>query len=231
MARGRRAGVGGRFAGENEEGHELVSQVVVHGGAAVEVVQKGIDGLVRDGLRPEAAPAPALTIIAPGASMKRTIVGVMGPGGSATRRDLENARRLGALLAQQGWVVLCGGRSAGVMDAVCRGAKEAGGLTVGVLPGDDPRGASDAVDIAIVTGMGNARNAINVLSSDLVIACGMGAGTASEIALALKADKDVILLGDHQESIAFFRSVGKDRVTVARDPDEAIALAQRLLGR
>jgi len=163
--------------------------------------------------------------------MRRSIVGVMGPGGGASRKDLENARRLGALVAQQGWVVLCGGRSAGVMDAVCRGAKEAGGLTVGVLPGDDAGGASEAVDIAIVTGMGNARNAINVLSSDLVLACGMGAGTASEIALALKAGKNVIILGDHPEAIAFFRAIGKGRVTVARDPDEAIAAARRLLGR
>ena len=163
--------------------------------------------------------------------MRRTIVGVMGPGAGASQKDLEHGRRLGALLAQQGWVVLCGGRSAGVMDAVCRGAKEAGGLTVGVLPGDDPGGASEAVDIAIVTGMGNARNAINVLSSDLVVACGMGAGTASEIALALKSDKDVIILGDHPEAIDFFRAVGKERVTVARDPDEVIAVARRLLGR
>lgn len=163
--------------------------------------------------------------------MRRTIIGVMGPGGGASRKDLENARRLGALVAQQGWVVLCGGRRAGVMDAVCRGAKEAGGLTIGVLPGDDPGDASEAVDIAIVTGMGNARNAVNVLSSDLVVACGMGAGTASEIALALKSGKNVIILGDHPEAIAFFRAVGKERVTVARDPDEAIAAARRLLGR
>ncbi len=163
--------------------------------------------------------------------MKRTIVGVMGPGGGASQKDLENARRLGALVAQQGWVVLCGGRSAGVMDAVCRGAKEAGGLTVGVLPGEDAGGTSEAVDIAIVTGMGNARNAVNVLSSDVVVACGMGTGTASEIALAFKAGKDVILLGDHPEAIAFFRAIGKGRVTVARDPEEAIAAARRLLGR
>jgi uncharacterized protein (TIGR00725 family) len=161
--------------------------------------------------------------------MRRTIVGVMGPGAGASRKDLEYARRLGALLAQEGWVVLCGGRSVGVMDDVCRGAKEAGGLTIGVLPGDDAGGASEAVDVAIVTGMGNARNAINVLSSDVVIACGMGAGTASEIALALKSDKDVIVLGQQPDAIAFFQAIGKERVTVASDPDDAIAIARRLL--
>ena len=163
--------------------------------------------------------------------MRRTIVGVMGPGDAATEKDLGHARRLGALLAGEGFVVLCGGRREGVMDAVSRGAREAGGLTVGVLPGDDPDDASDAVDIVIVTGMGSARNAINVLSSDVVIACGMGAGTASEIALALKAGRDVILLGDHAEGNAFFRSLGDKRVTLARDPDEAVAVARRLLGR
>jgi uncharacterized protein (TIGR00725 family) len=163
--------------------------------------------------------------------MRRTIVGVMGPGDSAGANDLENARRLGTLLAREGLVVLCGGRGEGVMDAVCRGARDAGGLTVGVLPGDDPDDASGAVDIVIVTGMGSARNAINVLSSDLVIACGMGAGTASEIALAIKAGRDVILLGGHAKGNAFFRALGKKQVTVARDPDEAVAVARRLLGR
>jgi predicted Rossmann-fold nucleotide-binding protein len=80
-----------------------------------------------------------------------------------------------------------------------------------------------------VAGMGNARNAINVLSSDVVIACGMGAGTASEIALALKSDKDVIVLGEDPEAIAFFQAIGNERVTVASDPDDAIAIARRLL--
>ena len=75
------------------------------------------------------------------------------------------------------------------MDEVSKGAKDAGGLVVGVIPTSDRSGCSDAVDIAIVTGMGNARNNINVLSSDVVVACGMGPGTASEVALALKSQK------------------------------------------
>src|SRR5262245_37435820 len=163
--------------------------------------------------------------------MRRIIIGVMGPGGGAGPRDLENARRLGTLIAKEGWVVLCGGRSIGVMDAVCKGAKEAGGLTVGILPDDDAVGASEAVDIAIVTGMGNARNVINVLSSDVVVACGIGAGTASEIALALKAEKDIVLLGDHKEAIEFFSAIGKEKVTVARDPEGVIAIAKQILKR
>src|SRR5262245_41541683 len=162
-------------------------------------------------------------------SLRRTIIGVMGPGDGAGRRDMDCARRLGALLANEGWVVLCGGRSVGVMDAVCRGAKEAGGLTLGILGSEDADSASDHVDIAVVTGMGQARNAVNVLSSDVVIACGIGTGTASEIALALKADRDVILLGQDETAIAFFHSLGTSRVPIARDADEAVTIARRLL--
>src|SRR4028119_1144630 len=116
--------------------------------------------------------------------MKKIIIGVMGPGEQATATDLQNAYELGKLIAQQGWVLLTGGRNVGVMDAANTGAKAANGLTVGILPTADPSGISKAIDIPIFTDMGNARNNINVLSSDVVIACGMGAGTASEVALA-----------------------------------------------
>ena len=78
---------------------------------------------------------------------------------------------------------------------------------VGVLPHASDRDISDAVDIAIMTGMGSARNNINVLSSDVVIACGMGAGTASEVALALKANKPIVLLTQHLESQLFFKTL------------------------
>jgi len=102
----------------------------------------------------------------------------MGPGDKATTSDINRAYHLGQLIADNGWVLLTGGRNVGVMDAASRGAKMVGGLTIGILPSNDTRAMSDAVDIAIVTDMGNARNSINVLSSDVVIACGMGIGTA-----------------------------------------------------
>ncbi len=161
--------------------------------------------------------------------MRRTVAGVIGPGSEASAEVLETAFELGRQIAQAGWVLLTGGRSAGVMDAASRGAKEGGGLTVGILPTEDASGMSEAVDIAILTGMGQARNNINVLSSRIVFACGMGAGTASEIALALKAGKKVILLCGNEESNAFFQSLGKDSVLIARRPDEAIAIAKNLL--
>ncbi|MGF1478116.1 MAG: cytochrome [Cyanophyceae cyanobacterium] len=159
----------------------------------------------------------------------KTLVGVMGPGDQATAADVENAYQLGILVAQQGWVLLTGGRNVGVMDAASRGAKAAGGVTVGILPTSAPEIVSEAVDITIVTDMGNARNNINVLSCQLMIACGMGAGTASEVALAIKNHKPVILLSEHQESQRFFTGLAKKSVFLANCPHEAIALAIRLV--
>jgi uncharacterized protein (TIGR00725 family) len=154
--------------------------------------------------------------------MRKIIVGVMGPGANATAIDLENAYQLGKLIAEAGWVLLTGGRNQGVMDAASKGAKAANGLTIGILPSSDVNTASDAVDIAIVTDLGNARNNINVLSSDVVIACGMGAGTASEIALALKVNKKVILLNNDDYSKAFFQNLAKEQVFIVENPASAI---------
>lgn len=161
--------------------------------------------------------------------MRKTVIGVMGPGKQATATDLQNAYQLGQLIAQKGWVLLTGGRNVGVMDAASKGAKSANGLTIGILPGDNAGGISEAVDIAIATDLGNARNNINVLSSNVVIACGMGAGTASEIALALKADKQVILLGESEASKVFFSQLAPQNISIVFNPVEAIEVAKKLL--
>lgn len=161
--------------------------------------------------------------------MRKIIIGVMGPGANATPLDLEYAYELGKLIAQQGWVLLTGGRNAGVMDAASIGAKAANGLTVGIIPTNDTNTLSEGVDIAIVTDMGNARNNINVLSSDIVIACGMGAGTASEVALALKGNKKVILLNNAEESKAFFSNLSKDNVFIVENPLQAIRTAKEIV--
>lgn len=160
---------------------------------------------------------------------RKILIGVMGPGSGASEVDRINAYELGKLIAREGWVLLTGGRNTGVMDAANQGAKAANGLTVGILPTDSDRGISDAVDIAIFTDMGSARNNINVLSSTVVVACGMGAGTASEVALALKADKSVILLSDRPESQQFFQSLSAERVFIAQTPVDAIAIVKDLL--
>ncbi len=161
--------------------------------------------------------------------MKKILIGVMGKGDKATATDCQNAHELGKLIAQQGWVLLTGGRNVGVMDAASLGAKAANGLTVGILPENDTSAISQAVDIAIITGMGNARNNINVLSSDVIIACGMGAGTASEIALALKANKKVILLNSDEQSKSFFQHLASENVYTTNNPSEAIKIVQKIL--
>lgn len=160
--------------------------------------------------------------------MPRPIAGVMGPGEGAAPGDLANAFRLGRLLAEEGWVVLSGGRDAGVMREVNRGAKAvAGSLTVGVLP-SAAAPVAPGVDVAIVTEMHNARNNINVLSSHVVIACGVGGpGTVSEVALALKAGKPVVLLGADELSRSFFQRLGSGRVIAVDSPEEAVAAARR----
>jgi uncharacterized protein (TIGR00725 family) len=161
--------------------------------------------------------------------MRKIVIGVMGPGDRASETELKLAYEIGQLIAQNGWVLLTGGRDTGVMDAASKGAKAANGLTIGVLPSNNSVGISEAVDIAIITDMGNARNNINVLSSHVVIACGMGAGTASEIALALKANKQVILLNVDRESQIFFQKLSANNVFVAQNPREAIDLVRKVL--
>ncbi|HHB89716.1 MAG TPA: TIGR00725 family protein [Anaerolineae bacterium] len=116
--------------------------------------------------------------------------------GGATCSDQEAAwaQEVGRLLAQRGYGVVCGGRG-GVMAAACQGANQMGGVTVGLLPGEDIREANPWVQIAIPTGIGEARNALVARAGQGVIAIGGGYGTLSEIALALKWGKKVAGLG------------------------------------
>lgn len=158
------------------------------------------------------------------------MIGVMGPGESAGDGVTGSALELGRRIAEEGWVVLSGGMGTGVMEAVSRGAAEAGGLTVGILPGVDESGSSGYLDVAIKTGMGSGRNNINVLSSDLIIVCGMSTGTASEVALALKAERPVVLLGADEKTANFFNQLGAGRVQTARNAEDAVRLAKRILG-
>ena len=159
--------------------------------------------------------------------MRRPVVGVMGAGESASARDCALAERLGEEIARQGWVLLTGGRDCGVMAAANRGAKRVeGSLTIGILPGASG-GASPDVDVAVFTGMGDARDAVNVLSSQVVIACGAGGpGTAAEVALALKSGKPVVLVAASPLAEEFFRGLGGVLRSV-QSAEEAIALIRR----
>ena len=161
--------------------------------------------------------------------MSKIIIGVMGAGNSATARDLAVAYQLGQAIADNNWVLLTGGRKSGVMDAASRGARAAGGLVIGVLPSNNIAAMSDAVDLPIVTDMGNARNNINVLSSDIIIACGMGLGTASEVALALKNHKPVILINQTELTHQFFASLTTENLFYTQTVEHAIALTREIL--
>lgn len=161
--------------------------------------------------------------------MRRIVIGVMGPGEQATTSNIESAYQLGELIADSGWVLLTGGRKTGVMDAACRGAKTRGGLTVGILPNHSETDVSPSVDLAIFTDMGNARNQINVLSANVIVACGIGLGTISEIALALKIGKTVILLETHPSAEALFTSLAPNQVFKSDRPLTAIKLIKLAL--
>lgn len=154
--------------------------------------------------------------------MRKPVIGVMGPGNNATEEDKNNAFELGKLIAEKDWILLSGGRNQGVMEEVSKGAKSANGLTIGIIPTKNKEDVSDAVDVAIITGMGSARNLINILSSDVIIACGMESGTASEVALALKEKRKVILLTKNEEGNIFFKNLDPNLVSIVQTPQEAI---------
>jgi uncharacterized protein (TIGR00725 family) len=123
-------------------------------------------------------------------------VSVIG-GSRVTDEEYDRARRVGRLLGERGHEVVCGGRD-GVMEAVCRGAGETGGHTIGILPGSHRDAANDYVETTIATGMGNARNALVVLNGDAAIAIDGGPGTLSELGLALDYGRPVAGLGTHR---------------------------------
>ena len=143
----------------------------------------------------------------------RPYIAVVGPG-EATAVDLSAAEAVGNELARAGAVLVCGGLG-GVMEAACRGARKAGATTIGILPGPDRAAANPFVDVAIATGLGEARNALVVRNADALVAVGRGYGTLSEIALALKARKPVVALD----------SWDIDGVVSAATPEHAVTAA------
>ena len=148
------------------------------------------------------------------------LIGVIGSR-DCDRDTYARAVTVGRLLAENGWGVICGGLS-GVMEAVCKGASDAGGLTVGVLPGEDPQSANPFVQVRIATGMSIARNVIIVRSSSAVIAMSGGAGTLSEIAHCLQLGVPVVGLDTHDVSKNILHVTTPEEAV-----DKAIVLAER----
>jgi uncharacterized protein (TIGR00725 family) len=162
--------------------------------------------------------------------MPKNIIGVFGAGNIAdTDAEWQAALTVGRQLAQRGFVVLTGGLG-GVMTAASKGAKEGDGITVGVLPGTrKTTPANRYVDIAIYTGMGEARNAINTKSCKAAIAIGGEYGTLSEIALAMKGNCPIILLNSW--TIPLPDNIEPPEWYVAATPEEAVAMAVGAVAR
>ncbi len=151
------------------------------------------------------------------------VVGVIGEKESSPE-NYQRSRELGRLLAHEGAVIICGGLS-GVMEGVCRGAKEGGGATIGVLPGISAGEANSFVDIPIVTGLNEARNMIIVRSAQLIIAVGGEFGTLSEMSFALKLGKPVISMNSWVPERS---GIELRNFFLASSPEEAVRLARQI---
>ncbi len=121
---------------------------------------------------------------------KKRLIAVIG-GSQASKQEIKTAEDVGRELAKRGAAVVCGGLG-GVMEAACRGASSEGGITIGILPGENRHDANQYVQIPIVTGMGYARNVAVVKSAQAVIAIGGSYGTLSEIGHAIQSGIPVI---------------------------------------
>jgi uncharacterized protein (TIGR00725 family) len=150
-------------------------------------------------------------------------VAVVGAG-IADDDETRLAEQVGELLARRGAVVVCGGMT-GVMEAACKGAKRAGGTTVGILPGPRRADANDYVDVAIATGLGEVRNTLIVRAVDVVVAIGGEFGTLSEIGFALKTGTPVVGLTTWELVRA---GAPVDAYEIAASPEEAVAAAEAL---
>jgi uncharacterized protein (TIGR00725 family) len=153
--------------------------------------------------------------------LRPMMIGVIG-GNEAPDVDLALAEEVGRELALRGNTVVCGGLG-GVMEAACRGARSAGGHTIGILPTMDRRDANPHVEFPVVTGLGVARNAVVVLSSEAVIAVDGSYGTLSEIAMAMQFGIPVVALRSWT-----FTLPGRDEPPVVR-VETAIEAVERAL--
>ncbi|MCI9365555.1 MAG: cytochrome [Clostridia bacterium] len=153
----------------------------------------------------------------------KKIIGIMGPT-NAIEDDLINAYQIGKYCAENNYITLTGGLKYGIMNEALKGAKENGGLTVGIMPTDDKSEYSKYVDIPIITTMKAGRNYIETLTSDIIVACGISAGTSSEISLAIKPKKKIILIGLDENTNNFYQNLAPNQVFIAKNYMEAIKI-------
>jgi len=154
---------------------------------------------------------------------KKKFIAVIG-GSAPTSKEAGLAEEVGQELAKHGAILICGGLG-GVMEAACRGARSEGGLTIGILPGENRQLANPYIEIPIATGIGYARNAAVVKSAQAVIAVGGSYGTLTEIGYALQSGLPVIGLNTWTIS----RNDRQDKSIIpAESPAEAVSLALEL---
>ncbi|MCS3924870.1 TIGR00725 family protein [Methanosalsum natronophilum] len=150
--------------------------------------------------------------------MSKIQIGIIGAS-SCDSENYELALKVGRMVAEKGWYLVCGGTN-GIMEAAAKGAKEVGGTTIGILPGEDKKDKNQYIDISIVTNMGHSRNVIIAHSSDILIAISGSYGTLSEIAIGLHLGKPVINLKCQWDI--------KGTICVST-PKEALDIAEELL--
>jgi Predicted Rossmann fold nucleotide-binding protein len=159
----------------------------------------------------------------------KTIVGIMGPNNSK-EKNLKDAYEIGKYVAEKEYITLTGGLNRGIQNEALKGAKSSNGLTIGIMPFNEPKEYSEYVDIPIVTNMRSGRNYINSLSSNLVIACGVDNGTISEISLSLvkSNQKQVIIVGAIEEANSLFKKLNPNLVYIVKDYKECIELMKKI---
>ncbi|UCD64404.1 MAG: TIGR00725 family protein [Candidatus Zixiibacteriota bacterium] len=150
---------------------------------------------------------------------RKPVIGVVGAG-KCSGKLKEMAAEVGRYVAENGGVIVCGGLG-GIMEGAARGAREAGGVTIGIIPSDNPGDANEYIDHVIPTGLGEARNILVVRTADVVVAFPGKYGTLSEMAFTLQAGKPLISVNAWKLG---------DGITQAETPQEAAKLAMELAG-
>lgn len=161
---------------------------------------------------------------------RRPLIAVVGHGIHAKEEHIKTAEEVGREMAKKGGVVLCGGHSFGIMNAVAKGAQRENGMTIGIIPEDDLSKTSKYVDVPIITGISFARNQIIALSCDVMIVIGGGVGSLTETAYAYRFSKPVIVIEKLKSIVEPY--IGKymdEKKTVkilgAKNAKEAVELA------
>ncbi len=156
---------------------------------------------------------------------EKLYIGVIGGSYDIPEDEREKAFELGKLIAEEGWVILCGG-GGGIMEEVSRGASEKGGTIIGILPGPSRAEGNRFLTYALPTALGAFRNFLIAQASDIIVALEGKYGTLSEIAIALRLGKTVISLAGWELGRKGFKA---DGIYEASSPKEAIDLINKLL--